>query len=125
MIGQQLPNCVSDCERQFPEIMLDECRKLRERLLDEGVVMISMSKFAEMLEKAIKERCPSLSLEKIEIKMGYWAERGGVYSRCGIAESLYDEYGEKFGCLAYGYLFLASQYDAYKILLEKGEIRAL
>ncbi|MGC9050625.1 hypothetical protein [Pyrobaculum sp.] len=105
--------------------MLQECRKLREKLLSEGVVMAGESKFSEMLAAAIKSRCPTLSERTLWMKYSYWADRGGVYDRCGVAVSLYDEYGERFGCLAYGLVFLADTAEAWEVLLKKGEIRVL
>jgi hypothetical protein len=109
-----------DCERDFPEIALEECVKLRERLLGEAVVMINDGRFAEMLVKAIKERCPALRVERIEMKLSYWADRGGVYSRCGVRRTLYDEFGERFGCA--GYVFLADLPEVWQVLKEKGEV---
>ncbi len=112
-------------ECDFPEIMLQECRKLRERLLSEGYVMVEESKFSELLATAMKNRCSTLSERILWMKLGYWADKGGVYERCGIRRTLYDEYGERFGCQAYGLLFIADLSETWEVLMRKGEIRVL
>jgi len=112
------------CEN-FPEVMLEECIRLRRRLLEDGFVAASESKFAELLAEAIKARCPQMSERILWMKLGYWADKGGVYERCGVRRTMYDEFGERFGCIGYGVIFIASLWETWEVLTKKGEIRVL
>jgi hypothetical protein len=114
----QNPTC------DFPEVMLEECIRLRRRLLEDGFVAASESKFAELLAEAIKARC-QMSERTLWMKFAYWANTGGVYARCGVREALYDEFGERFGCRAYGLLFIADLAETWEVLTRKGEIKVL
>jgi hypothetical protein len=113
------------CEERFVEIGAEVCKKIRAELLEQGVVMLVQGDLVEMIVKEMKKICGGVSEERLWRKVGYWFEAPfGIGDRCGIRAVFYDEFGERFGF--YPYVFtVRDPYEAYELLLKKGEIRRL
>ncbi len=115
----------NDCEERFVEIGTEVCKKIRASLLEQGVIMLLQGDLVEMIVNEMKKICSGVSEERLWRKVGYWFEAPfGIGDRCGIKARFYDEFGEIFGF--FDYIFtIDDPYEAYKLLLEKGEIRKL